>query len=467
MYLKLLSGLCSKWNIMIRKSEDSFTKADERGGKGLFGICILVGKAVEGMMIQALLPLCLLGVLLLTGFGAVTADSAHCHRIVKSWADEQMQDSDEKVEDDASKKFQLKELLFFLHIPRTGGRTYHQCFLRRMYTINKLCPRSYDKLRFDLSFPDCRLLSSHYDYSILARLPDQNTSVVTNLRHPFHRVLSTYEFSIEVAARFFKVANRATQIRQQKGTFRSTLTTPAPVSTLDIWPWKLLVPWMREDLFRRRSERVAGLMAIPNEDQNPYNISSVAMPLHEFIQHHQTFELVHNGATFQVAGLSNNSFHGNAQKIRSCVVKYPELGTHVLRVAKMHLNKMLYVGLTEKHEESARAFATIVGGQIFSQRMLNKHSSGLFWNGSQGHVSEDSVDYQDPNTTSASSLANSLKEPQDFVQKLLDSYHSCLKPLQDSQASRKMVSLKHIAPVKFSSKVLSVYFKQKCKFQSI
>lgn len=100
---------------------------------------------------------------------------------------------------------------------------------------------------FVCSKPGCRLLVTHDDYSMMSKLPGEKTSVVTILRDPIERVFSAYEFSVEVAARFLvhpnltsviKISNR---VRSKNG----------GISTLEIWPWKYLVPWMREDLFSR------------------------------------------------------------------------------------------------------------------------------------------------------------------------------------------------------------------------
>lgn len=93
----------------------------------------------------------------------------------------------------------------------------------------------------------CRLLVTHDDYSMMTKLPKEKTSVVTILRNPVDRVFSTYEFSIEVAARFLVHPN-LTSATQMAGRIRKKNNV---VSTLDIWPWKYLVPWMREDLFSR------------------------------------------------------------------------------------------------------------------------------------------------------------------------------------------------------------------------
>ena len=97
------------------------------------------------------------------------------------------------------------------------------------------------------SKPNCRLLVTHDDYSMMSKLPWEKTSVVTILRNPLDRVFSTYEFSIEVASRFLVHPN-LTSAKQMALRIRSKTKG---VSTLDIWPWKYLVPWMREDLFAR------------------------------------------------------------------------------------------------------------------------------------------------------------------------------------------------------------------------
>lgn len=100
---------------------------------------------------------------------------------------------------------------------------------------------------FLCSKQNCRLLATHDDYSIMSKLPRDKTSVVTILRNPVDRVLSAYEFAVEVAARFLvhpnltSAAKTSEKLRLKKGI----------VSTLEIWPWKYLVPWMMEELFNR------------------------------------------------------------------------------------------------------------------------------------------------------------------------------------------------------------------------
>lgn len=404
------------------------------------------------MVKQAAASLCIFFFILASGKALDSSRSA-CESAVKQWAAEQLE---EEAQLGSSDTKQLTELLYFLHVPRTGGRTFYQCLLRNLYPNEQRCHRSYDKLRFDPRHPDCKLLTTHDDYSILTKLPRETTSVVTNLRHPLDRVFSTYEFSVEVAARFLVATGNQSAAGGRPGASRRSVlaaAAAAPVSTLDIWPWKYLVPFMRDDLFKRRDARNAGLMDFQAEIQDFYNVSSIAMPLHDFIQQPEAFELVHNGATFQVAGLTNNSFMEEAKALRLCIHKFPELGIHALQVAKERLNKMLYVGLTDRHEESAIALANMVGAQAFSKWAITNGSfnTSTIYNQNQW-LGEKRVQQIAP-VSAESPFPGLGRQQHHVVQGLLDTYHSCVKNLRRTQTSRKKVSLKNIAPIKYSEEL--------------
>lgn len=81
-------------------------------------------------------------------------------------------------------------MLFFLHLPRTAGRTYHSCFLKTATPPSRRCEKSYDVLRLNASIPSCGLLSSHDDMSISKNLPE-DTAYITQLRSAFLNCLST------------------------------------------------------------------------------------------------------------------------------------------------------------------------------------------------------------------------------------------------------------------------------------
>ncbi|MCL7042498.1 hypothetical protein MKW94_022793 [Papaver nudicaule] len=247
-----------------------------------------------------------------------------CENIVQRWANSSL---DVEVKD----KHTLLDLLFFLHIPRTGGRAYNFCFLNKLYTSYLECPSSYDKLHFDPSIPLNRWLQVvHDDYSITSKLPmERRTSVMTILRNPVDHFCNSKYIG-------------------------------------HIWPWKYLVPWMREDLFARRDRRNHGNFQEDKETNNAYDMKDIVIPLEEFIHSVVAYDIIHNGATFQIAGVTNNSYL-EAPEVRNCAMSYQSLGKYVLEVAKKRLDNMLYVGLTEQHKESATIFADVVGKQVFLQ----------------------------------------------------------------------------------------------------
>nr|GMD25373.1 protein-tyrosine sulfotransferase [Ipomoea batatas] len=372
----------------------------------------------------------------------VEDDFEQCEHTVKKWASSSLES---EVSED---KHLLRDLLFFLHVPRTGGRTYFHCFLKKLYANSLECPRSYDKLRFDPRKPNCRLLATHDDYSLMSKLPNDITSVVTIIRNPIDRVFSAYEFSIEVAARFLVHPN-LTSATRMSGRIRSK---SKGVSTLDIWPWKYLVPWMREDLFARREARTRRGETIINGN-DPYNMQDIVIPLHKYINEPIAQDLIHNGATFQVAGLTNNTYMAESHHVRHCVLKYRTLGQYVLEVAKKRLDGMLYVGITENHKESAAMFANVVGTQVISQLTPSSFgkSTGAINNSEQSDPSRDS-----DSDTESKPRHPVLAENTEAINKnmtagkLIEAYEICMKTLRSTQAQRRTNSLKRVSPANFT-----------------
>lgn len=124
-------------------------------------------------------------------------------------------------------------MLYFLHIPRTAGRTYGACFLKQAWAPSRRCAKSYDVLRLNQSVPDCGLLSSHDDYSVLQYLP-KDAAIATQLRDPVDRLLSMYEFAIEVAAKYLNP--------------NAIQRDPGKMDTRKVWPWSILAPFMQQEL---------------------------------------------------------------------------------------------------------------------------------------------------------------------------------------------------------------------------
>lgn len=78
---------------------------------------------------------------------------------------------------------------------------------------------------------------------------------------------------------------------------------PAKVSTKQVWPWSLLVPWMEADL-RVRAARLAAQPASGARvaTVDPYD-NPLVMPLAEFLEAPIVADLLHNGAALQVQPL--------------------------------------------------------------------------------------------------------------------------------------------------------------------
>ncbi|CAN7097875.1 unnamed protein product [Brassica rapa subsp. narinosa] len=395
-------------------------------------------------------PISKLALVWLTLLGSVLVSFAelefgHCERVVKEWADTSSSREEHPPNID---KRSLQDLLFFLHVPRTGGRTYFHCFLRKLYDNSEECPRSYDKLHFDPRKQKCKLLATHDDYSLMSKLPRERTSVMTIVRDPVARVLSTYEFSVEVAARFLVHPN-LTSATRMSGRIRKNNV----ISTLDIWPWKYLVPWMREDLFARRDARkLKGVVII--EDDNPYDMEEMLMPLHKYLDTPTAHDIIHNGATFQIAGLTNNSRLSEAHEVRHCVQKYRNLGEPVLQVAKRRLDSMLYVGLTEEHRESASLFANVVGSQVLSQLVTSNATAKTETTKSEASVtvSESGSDKSEIQNGTSEVASNKIeaKSGNMTVKTLMEVYEGCITHLRKSQGTRRVNSLKRISPANFT-----------------
>lgn len=262
---------------------------------------------------------------------------------------------------------ELRQLLFFAHVPRTGGRTYHRCFLKALFPPQERCPRSYDALRFNPNHTACRLLATHYDFSLLSRLPTPNVSVMTNMRHPVDRILSAYEFTVENAARSLRwnlELQPGESVIEARKRVRGVLGKGARTATRNVWPWNFLLPLMENDLWQRQH---GTSQPVGWEGLNTYEMAHRVMPLSQFVEHPSTLDLLHNGATFHIAGITQNSVHVEAPLLRACACKYSKVGQRLLELAKAVLDSMLHVGLTEEHKESAMLLAAALGRSLLSR----------------------------------------------------------------------------------------------------
>lgn len=168
------------------------------------------------------------------------ATDQECSFLVDEFLAKRFPDFAKGHSEKAFEEYNPQDFLFFLHVPRTAGRSFWSCFLFKAYPPSQKCVKSYDSLRLELSRPDCQLLASHDDYSITDFLPD-NFRVITQARDPVDRVVSAYEFTALIAARDYHP--NATQSPDES----------EKVKTRDVWPWLYLV-----QLFDRYIERSVG-----------------------------------------------------------------------------------------------------------------------------------------------------------------------------------------------------------------
>ncbi|KAL4858064.1 Protein-tyrosine sulfotransferase [Chlorella vulgaris] len=328
---------------------------------------------------------------------------AECTHLVREYMQEHTADFDAPHDVD--------KMLFFLHVPRTAGKTYANCFLRTALPPSKRCAKSYDVLRLNASLPGCQALVSHDDFSISQFFPPA-AATITQLRRPVERLISSYEFAVDVAAKGVLRLETPRKNPKRRADF---------VGTLEVWPWSILIPWFKRDMAARMEKLRLGAIRDPtawrnytspknrtyywNEAKNssvwtlpeadpvlnPYN-NSLVMPLHEFIEHPIAAELLHNGGTLQVLGLTNYSYWPRqAQALRHCVTANSVAREMLLTLATKRLKHMAHVGITERLEESVLSLAADMALNLSSPAYKYTSSSAFTYD-------EGASDDEDPLT---------------------------------------------------------------------
>lgn len=314
-------------------------------------------------------------------------------------------------------------MLYFLHIPRTAGRTYGACFLKQAWAPSRRCAKSYDVLRLNSSVPDCGLLSSHDDYSVIQYLP-RDAAVATQLRDPVDRVLSTYEFAIEVAAR--ALAKDAPD------------KDPSKIDTQNVWPWSLLVPFIRQDLMKRAGD--IHLSDAPDPAVSPLDPyqNSLVMPLAEFIEHPLAHELVHNGQTLQVLGLTNYSHWKEAAPVRQCLQGFQTTQKLLSSLALKQLQRFVHVGVMDMLDESIEAIASTLKLRLDGPAWRNAANTST-----QSEEAQQQADEQAFVEQPSSQLNRQQTEPDSaFLQSgpLWESYRHCALRARRKNAGRRTTS---------------------------
>lgn len=220
----------------------------------------------------------------------------------------------------------------------------------------------------------------------MQRLP-KNTVVITQLRNPLSRILSSYEFTIEVAGRGIKTNDTAWEAGVEDTHF---------TNTLQVWPWNYLIRSLRGDL-KKRVMKLELESNIPGNEPlwreyfdnktnkkyyhnfktktsvwklppaeptlNPYD-NQLTMPLKDWIETPEAFELLHEGTTLQLLGLTNYSRWEHAKELRQCLFSDTQAKKQLVQIAKDRLTTMLHVGITEDLDRSIASLAAAVGADM-------------------------------------------------------------------------------------------------------
>ena len=265
-------------------------------------------------------------------------DVLRCDALTKEWVERQRQAHAARTGggDEAEKRRAL-DFLYFLHVPRTAGRSFHWCFLKPAFEQNALCGNHYMGVKMNPKDPKCHFLATHDDYSLVERFREQ-PRVVTMLRKPSSRALSSYEFSIEVAARSFGVEPNAKR-----------------VNTREVWPWNVLTRHM-DALLRDYDGMIRKDKSQKVSISNVYE-NKLYTPFEDWAEMQMVHDDIHNGQFLQVLGLTNNTderVEPNAEELRKCALwRGTKASKTLMDYAKERLEKEIdVVVLHERLDES-------------------------------------------------------------------------------------------------------------------
>eukprot|EP00798_Chlamydomonas_sp_ICE-L_P001356 gene1356-32718_t len=288
----------------------------------------------------------------------------------------------EKLTAHPPKPYKESGKVIFNHIARTAGSNFLSCFLRHITEPNRRCPNLYvtpsEFYKLIRSMPsECDLVSSHLDASVMSYLPTDDYAMLTQLRDPVSRAISMYEYAIESGSRMYAWSNADpnTAKPEAKGPLASS-----------VWPWNYLLPFFEHDISLRMPKVVEqewgdltniwvktsgpeGKDFFYNKalniskwdlseddivlpDIDPYD-NPMVMPLAEWVKTPIAHEIVHNGQSFAVLGISNISmWEAESKTLRECVRSDFPTFNSMMDLSRKLLRQYMHVGVNDQLELS-------------------------------------------------------------------------------------------------------------------
>jgi hypothetical protein len=272
--------------------------------------------------------------------GRAAADVQRCEELASSWVREQRADYERRRQQEGA------DFLFFLHVPRTAGRSFHFCFLKTCFDAKAACENQYNGVKIDPSDAKCKFLATHDDYSLVERFQRQ-PKVVMMMRKPSARLISAYEFAVEVSARTFGL---------EPSTPANTTKRGPRVQTRDVWPWTFLIRDVDRQLkqYERKIKEHGDAAKVAIHDV--YN-TEIYTPFEDWLELPIVHDDMHNGQFFQLLGITNNTnadVEPRAAELRTCALWRGTKGAKVLmNYAKERLeNEIDSLAMHERLEES-------------------------------------------------------------------------------------------------------------------
>lgn len=287
---------------------------------------------------------------------------------------------------------------FFLHLPRTAGRSLHFCLLKALVPQHKRCTDLYTEesvrhLEVDRNihageYRECGLLASHGGLDVAYRTGFAVHNVAVQLRAPVQRLLSAYTFALEVAA---SSTARGLNLNLPDASVRKRHHLPpksnmqqqrARVRTYDVWPWSYIVPYF-EKLLLEQAYNVTERQ--PTSSLAKCAHLTGALTFDHFVHTPLAHELLHNGQMLQLLGLSNLTItpahQGNARTLRHCLTTQCTDGSNSSMGLLLHKAKHLLlhdVGLVTVKEQMQHALPRVaqrLGHSLSAPTMRSSHDA--------------------------------------------------------------------------------------------